>query len=758
MENRVNFIAYAENVPEDVNNLQAYVSASLDHIVVDTLVQGSKFSGFLTAKSGPAQVVVTAGRLYRNGVVYARTTPTTFDFTTQLPVAAKKKVLITAWGTEVDTGATPRNVLIAAQSTPQNPVYQPQILEITHSRIVNLGTSVGAEAPDPAAPVIDAALLLLATVVLSPTGVESVTVATENEVGNLEDLSDRVTDIETWEAVAAPMILSLASDIARISNDRKNDQSADLTGRILGRLAVLESRDGIPSNAADSLADFFLDPATSDLGHVASNCKVDEGVRFADDGVNETALQLFNPLNPQVTVANGVLFPTYEAALRISVGPQTGSVSLASYTYQTVEFLRKQMSRTRIRWGNPFFVCTNSAFWQSGRYDPVTHVFARNGETFQIAPEYQQAALVPHVFIRITQFWTDTYTEAYWDINKENFTVSGASVEETFPVGQDMWLHSIALRFTQLDSSGAVTMVVCECTSTGEIDPTRVIGKATVAHGSLSANGKTAFIFGTPVFLKAGSRYGFRIISGANHYIATANGPAFPNGMFFTMIGGYAIADPQKHIVFDLYACRFQQSLVAIDLQGLQLSGGIVGIDILAESVVPSSVSLTYAVQINGAWVPLDRINAGVLNAGGALPPLLPFRAVFQGTPDMMPCVGLLNSRVRVERPRTAFAHYWPAGGRTPPAATAQIRLTVRYENFDPLIHATSVRLLTGTGFVAETAASSYSDVAPEPGVIERTYVWNLGAAVPAFKFKATGSSSTPLNVFHIAWFKDWVL
>jgi len=410
MENRVNFIAYAEHVPEDVNNRQAYVSAALDHIVVDTLVQGSKFSGFLTAKSGPAQVVVTAGRLYRNGVVYARATPTTFDFTTQLPVVAKKKVLITAWGTEGDTGATPCNVLIAAQSTTQKPVYQPQILEITHSRIVNLGTSVGAEAPDPAAPVIDAALLLLATVVLSPTGVESVAVASENEVGNLEDLSDRVTDIETWEAVAAPMILSLASDIARISNDRKNDQSADLTGRILGRLAVLESRDGIPSNAADSLADFFLDPATSDLGHVASNCKVDEGVRFAYDGVNETALQLFNPLNPQVSVANGVLFPAYETALRISVGPQTGSVSLASYTYQTVEFLKKQMSRTRIRWGNPFFVCTNSAFWFSGRYDPVTHVFARNGETFQIDPAYSQAALIPHVFIRLTQFWTDTYS------------------------------------------------------------------------------------------------------------------------------------------------------------------------------------------------------------------------------------------------------------------------------------------------------------------------------------------------------------
>ena len=591
----------------------------------------------------------------------------------------------------------------------------------------------------------------------TPVGV-STTVASENQVGNLENLGNRVTGVETWKAVAAPMILSLASDISRISNDRRNDLNADLTGRMLGRLAVLESRDGIPSNAADSTADFFLNPATSDLANVASNCKVDEGVRFADDGINETALQLFNPLNPQVSVANGVLFPTYDPTLRMSAGPQTGSVSLASYTYQTVEFQQKQMSRTRIRWGKPFSVCTNSTFWRAGQYDPVTHVFTRGGETFAIDSAYYQLALRNHTFIRLTQFWTDTYSEAYWDINKEAFTVSGASVEETFPVGQDMWLQSIALKFTQLDSSGSVTLLVCECTSTGEIDPLRVIGRATVAFGSLSTTTKTAFIFPAPVFLKAGNRYGFRIISAANHYIATANGPSFPNGMFFTMIGGYAVADPQKHVVFDLYGCKFRQSVVAVDLQGLQLSGGIVGIDILAEAVIPSSVSLTYAVQVNGAWVPLDQINAGVLNAGGARPPLLPFRAVFQGTPDMMPCVSLLVSKVRVERPKTAFAHYWPAGGRTPPAVTAQVRLTARYENFDALIHSAGVTLLTGASFATETAASSYSDVSPEAGVIERTYVWNLGAPVAAFKFKATGSSSTPLTVFHIAWFKDWVL
>ena len=759
MEQKINVFAYAENVPEDINNMQTYVSDSIDHVVGDTIVDTRKYAGFAAAKSGPAQVTIASGRLYNSGKVYAKDSPTVYDFVSQLPIAAKRIVIISAWGSEVDTGATPRNVLIAAQSTPQNPVYQPQVLEIIHARVANLGSSIGAEAPDPVPPVIDSTLLPIAKIILSPTGVESVENYTANEVPNLSDISDRVGDLETFESEAAPQLASLASDIARLSNDMQNRSGSELTGRMLGRLAVLEAKNGIPSNAADSSADFFLDPGTSDLANANSNCKVAEGVRFADDGAADAALQLFNPLNPLAMVSGGVLFPAYDPVLRFSTGTQTGATQISAYTYQTQTITQKLMSRIRVRYGAEFSVCTNSAFWASGRYDPVTQTFTRNGETFALNTADAQKALINHQWVRLTQFWYDTYTEPYWDVVTTSSSISGAQVAETFPVGQDYWLHSVGLLFTSLDATGSVTVVVCECEATGEPNLTKSIAQTVLARSSLSvAPTKTRFTFAKPVYLQAGKRYAFVVLTPGNHFIATSSGPSFNQGMFFGVTGGYGIADPTKHILMDVYSCKFRQTVSAIDLTGLQLSGGITSIDILAAAIAPSSTNLTFQVQLSGVWTSLNAVNIGNLNAGGSLPPLLPFRAVFTGTPEIMPCIDLSTSNVHVARPKTSFAHYWPNVARTPPASSSSIRATVRYESFNSTYHTATAKLLTGASYATETSPSSYTDVNLGDGVIERTFVWNLGSAVSSYKIKTSGTTTTPLITFHQAWIKDWVL
>ena len=59
MEQKINIFAYAENVPEDINNLQTYVADSIDHIVADAIVATPRYAGFQAAKSGPAQVTLT---------------------------------------------------------------------------------------------------------------------------------------------------------------------------------------------------------------------------------------------------------------------------------------------------------------------------------------------------------------------------------------------------------------------------------------------------------------------------------------------------------------------------------------------------------------------------------------------------------------------------------------------------------------------------------------------------------------------------
>ena len=140
------------------------------------------------------------------------------------------------------------------------------------------------------------------------------------------------------------------------------------------------------------------------------------------------------------------------------------------------------------------------------------------------------------------------------------------------------------------------------------------------------------------------------------------------------------------------------------------------------------------------------------------MPLTLPFRAVFAGTQDVMPCVDLLTSQVKVARPKTSYTAIWPAIARTPPAASASIRATIRFESFEAAWHTTAAKLLTGASYATETNPSSYTDVTTADGALERTYVWNLGAAVSSYKIKTTGTTTTPLKTFHQAWIKDWVL
>lgn len=762
MEKKVNFAQYQQVKTSDLQNMQNFAEASHDHVVADTIVSDMRYAGLLAAKSGPAAVNVAAGRLYVSGAVYFVGQSTSFDFTSQLPVAAKKNVLITAWGSEADTNVAAVNFLNVTQSTPQAPVYTPQEVATEHDRVCNLGTAIGSESPAPSDPVIGATLLPIARVVLSPTGVDSVTMLTGNAVPNLEKVDGRVGALEDFEAVAAPQLASLASNIARLSNQNSSNAQTALTGQILSRIATLEAKDGIPSNAASSSADFFLAGSNSDLANPLSLCEVSEGVRFAFDGVSDAVIALLNPIDPTAKIAAGALFPAYSEKLRQAVGPKTGQVQVSAYTYQSNTFVKKTWTRTRTRYGSSFVVSSASAFWTSGSYDPISHIFTLNGETYLV----QSIDLVYFLWfpwyqsIRLEQFWTDTITQPYLDVETSTNAVNGTKVSETFSFGQDMWLSSIGLIFTQVDTPGAapVTLALCEVTSSGLPDLANVLESVTLAASALNVGSETRFTFPRPAYLQSGHRYALTIVTAGNHFLATTDGPNFAGGVYFTDIAGISVPDLTKHVVANFYTCSFANPRTVLDLQPLQLSGGITGIDVLTGAIAPASTTMTFEVQVNGHWISLDQANAGALNAGGNLPALLPFHVVMQGTPDIMPAIDTLKSQVEVTRPRTSFTHIWPLGGRSLPAPSQHIRVTQHYESFDPAFHTTAASILTGAGFATQTAASSYSDVTNADGSVDRTWVFDLGAPVSAYKYKTAGTTTTALKVFVMAWLKDWVL
>ena len=773
METRPIIDLYREATPEQMSVLMDGVEDSLDHVVGEALVPDRAYYGMVVTVNG-SEVTVGTGHYWSAGKIYAFDTPETFDVLKKLPQATKRKLVITVRGTEADTDVKDVNVLDPAASTPSAPVYRAQALATTHKRVALMSPAYGDESPNPPDPDVGLALAI-AKLTLTPAGIVIQPAGYNLAAGKgpvLADLADRVTGLKDFEARIDPQVSTLTSGLAALANSLKSAASSQLLTRMLVRLADLDAKVGIPSNAADSSADYLLTDANIDLTHPLTNCRVFEGIRFAADGDSgKMVLDLYNPFEQAGVVKGGVLLPAYERYLRRTTGAITGSVRANAFTYNPVSYVEKTMTRSRVRYGSEFSVCTNSAYWNSGQYDPITGVFRlSSGETFKAAvdirglPEVYTGDNHLHMPVRLQQFWTDTISEPYWDhVVQPPKEIPGFHLFESELIGQSQWIDAVGFTLTKLDKEGDITVVVVEAAEPAEPKPASVLALVHVPYANL-VQGKNVAALTTPILVTAGKRISYGFITTAAHELATTDGASFPQGTFFVLApSGYVQGDTTRHLALDIYGCRFGQSVTTIQLMrnNLQLAGGITAIDLLAGTIIPASTGITYSVQIAGKLVPLSGLTADQLNAGGAMPANLPLFVTFAGTPDMQPALNLAESGVRVTRPKTTLGCVWPKTPRTPPVATSQVRAIVRYEGFDAAQHTWGAKLLTGAAqpFLTAASPSSFSDVVnAQDGSLERTYVWNLKDPVTAYQILAAGQALTPLKVGHAAFIKDFVL
>lgn len=742
--------------PNDFIMLETFAQQGLDHVVGDAIAFTSRYAGFNLTKNGTTTVGIDVGRLYSGGLRYASNTAQIQDFLPTLPAAGNKIVLVCVNGSTQDSNVTPREFLIDETTG----ASQPRAVAIETDRIAVLSFAYGNQSPTPVAPIVSSAFTVIGSVLLSTAGVVSVTMNPAAALANLDNVAARTAALELWESEIGPQISTLASDIARLSNQASaNSASPILIGQMLERIATLEAKDGISASAQSSAADFFLDTTTSDTTNPLYLAMVEEGIRYAYAAQNEIPIALFNPTDPQATISNGIIFPTFVRSPRQTVGPIIADVQISAYTYNTSTMVQKEMSRSRIRYGTSFTVCTNSAFWQSGSYDPATSIFTLpNGETFNVAfTGTSYDGTTAHEYLRLTGFWTDTYQDPYWTAVTTTNTVNGAQVAESFLAGQDYWLESVELTFTSIDTSGPVTVVVCEAGDTGTPDLTQVIAQATLTQAQLIISPTTTVFAWTPAYLQAGNRYAIVVITAGNHKIGTAAGTSFTQGTFFTLTGGgFASGDLTRHIAFTLNSCKFSNPSTTLTLQPLQLSGGITDIDVLFGTINPASTVLTFQVQVAGAWIPLSSATAGAINAGGNLPALLPLQVTMLGTPDIMPAINSLQSNITMSRPRTSLNHISTV--RTPPTPTQHITVIERYEAWNYTYHTAAVTLMTGGSFATVVAATSFTDAVIDSETIERTYTFTLGATITAYKIQSALTTQTALIVQQVAWRKDYCL
>lgn len=749
-----------KHVAEDHNNLQDFVRDTFDDLTRDAVTDDKKYSGFAVTQTSTTEIAVAPGRLYDSGRQHINESVTAFSLLSRLPLATKRKVAVVAFAATVDTDVQARDFLINVVTRET----EPQAVAMERLRRSNLDIVNGVEGPDPQAPTVSAETLVIALVTLGTTGILSIEMVAANRLENVEALSGRVTQLDNWRAAAGTRLETLASDLSGLANRQTDSAQATLLEHLLFDVARVRRAIELPSTYTGYGADMLHTTEQSATGTAGYSARIEEGLTFAPDAQDIRLMSLFNPYDANIiTHGSGLVLPAYEHAKRIEVQGNSGSRSLTEYPVTTWALVKKTFSRIRTRWGNRY---------KDISFNTATTVLRRttagpNGEPpdskYPIEPIlYKLSGEAGTVFkteIKTTGRTTfsnrrryirqTAYTEPYWSHITEAVAVDGALRAQSFLNAQDGWMTRIGLYFTQLAASGDIKVAVCELTDGGTPDRESVIAEVTLARAAMQLYPAETTVDIGPAFLRAGRRYAIVLLSQAAHHVAMGDPLAYSGGAFFHSIdGAYFSGDQTEDMKFAVYYARFIRTWLQVQLSPLSLSGGISDIDLINTGWVPEATGLQFEVQASGGqWTAIDELPPDATSGPlAALPPLLNFRAILSGTPDVMPGIDLSKTQQELTRPKVTFTHF--ATQVTLPAASSTIKVKTILAGYVEANHDLTVTLLCGPAGATVETADTVVDKAIEGGLIERLSTFNTAAAQTQFTIKMAGGTVAATDTF----------
>ncbi|WP_316207391.1 hypothetical protein [Bradyrhizobium sp. SZCCHNR3118] len=748
MDRKKIFRDYQEQVATDHNDLQEFVQEAMDNLVSDAVSAVRKYSGLMVTKTGQVEVTIGAGRVYDAGAVYARRTVLTQSLATYTAAAARRIVTISGYGQEVETDVETRDYLTDVDTG----TVEPRAVSTTLSRDAQLVFTAGAEAADPVPAAIPATHVVIANVLLDTTQIISIDMQDQNAVVSTDALDIRTDLLEAFRAIIEPRVTSLASDLADLANRVTGMSSqSDLTRVYLDLARVKESL-RYPADASGFDSDFFLLQNKSDMNNaqmLGFDAKVEEGIRFNDANANQFEISLFSANDPNAALAGGYLMPKYSNVLKIQTGAYTESLGIAQYGYQVHSMQVGYMSRSRIRYGGSYSVCTNGNSWGTpGEASPAANLYDFNTTEYSTVTNFPPTWDHPYAWSRTDYYWLDTWEEPFMYEVTTDLSITGAQVAQTLLISNDIIATQLGFYITAKGANEDIHIALCEVTA-GQPDLDKVCLKTVYPQQNIVTGWNICPI--QPTFLAKGKRYAFVFISNANHQIGMTSGQSYLDGTFFYSTDGiYYMGDLTKDMMIQVYGAQFASSQVAIEFAPITLDGGFRDIDILAEQWVPGSCELVYEMRPNGngEWQPLIADNAGVL---AVAPPLAQFRARFIGTSDMMPILHLTGSRVSVSRPKTAFKHV--STPMTVPAMSSvshNLTFVNLLEMFDPTPHTYGISVRVGsTEYAPDTSVTVLKDAAAKR--YEKTYTFSLPAGTTKFTIEQTGTTNSPQMTYHVA-------
>lgn len=734
MENKVIHRNNQELQSEDLNDSQDFAQAALDHVILDTIEDGRAYSGFTIAKTGAAEVTLDPGRLYASGAVYAREDSVIIDLFNSIPLVTKKRVAIVAYGQTIEDDVQPRDFLINADTG----ATEPQSVPMVQSRRCEVNAVAGQEAADPTYPTVDVNLTVLAYVLLDTTGVVEVEQWEQTQVNNLGDVADRTSSIEAWRSDISGQVDTLKTDLAGISMKLGSFALSVQLAELAKRIAELEKNQSQPASFLYHGINKFVDEA--DANKLASGyaATVDQGLRFPYAATSSTTLTLLNPNDPFVITSGGVTNPAFVMALRYDCRGYSRQHRCGQHTWQAHQVDLLSFTRHRIRVG-PEWIGEGRAKWVVNELDDALKtVFYRNDGTWNDKTLRQYIAATKSIYdqkawIKVAYSrggWEDMCEDYYWDHIRSSSTVTAYHVAQTFLASQDMLVMKVGLYFSQAAASGDVDVMICETKQNGEPMLDRVVSKSTLTRAYIKLGtgsggaGLPSVVESTvgmsAANLQAGKRYALVLAVKGDHWLACSDSDfgVFQGPSWAHQSGAWSAL--QGQFKARIYVASWADARMVVNLTPLQLAGGIRSLEFHGEVVMPGQTRVVYEVQVGGVWKPVD--NDLDLSS---LPAVLPCRAVFMGSRDLMPSIRL--DRVNVHCRRQATALKYVSKTRALGSNAAKIVIDLIVDGFDDAVHDLTVTVMTNAGGTTETA-DTVADTTLLDGTILRRSTFNITA------------------------------
>lgn len=751
---------YQQVDTEDYNNFGAFAREGIDSLVGDAVTIDKKFVGFPVVSSGPAEVTVGAGRFYRAGQVFFNNDDggVSIDMISNLPAVAKRIARIVVYGNTIETDVKPKTFLV----DPDTMHTEGRDVSVESRRQAYIGVIYGVENATPEPPTPQSDYIGICDIVLTTSGIEDggIEMLDENRLPSVSGNTESIEEIEQRLAEVGPELDTAKSAIAALANGLLGKADSEFVNEISAKVnSISDSVNGIsstlevlgaairalstaqPTTPLQSFYDSALDDNLFDTAHVDWNAKLQDGVRYPNAATASANITLSNALDPLVKVSDNLVVPDYISKLRLSVAGSGGEYALTNTTVETLSVKRLARARFIRRYSKIEGIHILGLTYDKPNYDSEKLLFIRSGETFAtIEPyrivEWDLKVLKGSCIIAVMR-------KPYFRRILSPVTWGGAVTGQTFVSPQDGYLTKLDLFFSRKGSSGDVQIAICEVDASGRPDLNSVLERETLAASAIlpSKNGVTPTpINFTPVALRKGDTYAVVIITNGPHFVRYANGNRLTSGSYYWMMDGAWVKDSvSRDLAMGLYFAEFTNPVSEVQLTALELAGGIDSIDINADTATFDNTALEFQIREGNVWRTIGEDETALATK----PAVAQFRAVFRGTKDVQPALGIGAARSTVKLGRPATGRTWVTKEITLPSAATKIVIKDKHANWNNTYNAETVTVLRGASFATVETADSVTYYTDSDGsrVYERTY--NLGASATSFKIKGVGTTSS---------------